>query len=413
MTLDRSRHPCFEASARHRWARVHLPVAPRCNMQCNFCDRRFDCLNESRPGVTSTVLTPPQALEYLKRVQEKIPDLAVVGIAGPGDPFANAAETLETIRLVREHDPSLLTCVATNGLQVGPHIDELARLEVSHVTVTVNAVDPEIGRKVYAWLRDGTHVLRGAEAARLLLDRQIEGIRALKERGVTVKVNTIVIPGINDSHVAEIARTVAGLGADVLNCMAMCPVAGTPFEGLGEPSGACIAQVRREAAHFLPQMSHCTRCRADAVGKLGEEMSRDVLACLRACAGGPGRERPYVAAASAEGVLVNLHLGEADHFLILNAQGRQVATRPAPPAGHGARRWQDLAALLADCRALLVSGVGEGPKEALARAGIQVYLTEGLVADAVEAVFRGAAVPPPRRVYRCGEVCSGQGTGCG
>ena len=43
-------HPCFEADAHHTHARVHVPVAPRCNVQCNFCSRKFDCVNESRPG---------------------------------------------------------------------------------------------------------------------------------------------------------------------------------------------------------------------------------------------------------------------------------------------------------------------------------------------------------------------------
>jgi len=32
-----------------------------------FLRRRFDCLNESRPGVTSAVLTPQQAVYYLER----------------------------------------------------------------------------------------------------------------------------------------------------------------------------------------------------------------------------------------------------------------------------------------------------------------------------------------------------------
>ena len=63
--MDRNNHPCFDDSARHRYARVHLPVAPRCNIQCNFCDRKMDCLNESRPGVTSSVLSPGQAVYYL------------------------------------------------------------------------------------------------------------------------------------------------------------------------------------------------------------------------------------------------------------------------------------------------------------------------------------------------------------
>ena len=55
-------HPCFCEGAHSKFARMHLPVAPRCNIQCNYCDRRYDCTNESRPGVTSTVLTAEEAV---------------------------------------------------------------------------------------------------------------------------------------------------------------------------------------------------------------------------------------------------------------------------------------------------------------------------------------------------------------
>ncbi|MGE5894530.1 MAG: nitrogenase cofactor biosynthesis protein NifB, partial [bacterium] len=49
-------HPCFSKEAHFKFGRIHLPVAPACNIQCRYCIRKFDCANESRPGVTSTVL---------------------------------------------------------------------------------------------------------------------------------------------------------------------------------------------------------------------------------------------------------------------------------------------------------------------------------------------------------------------
>lgn len=147
-------HPCFNKKAHHHFGRVHLPVAPRCNIQCKFCNRLFDCVNESRPGVTSAVLSPAQAMVYLEEVLRQKPNIRVVGIAGPGDPFANAAQTLETCRQVRAQYPEMILCVATNGLNLSPYLDELARLKVSHVTVTVNAVDPKsvpVFTPGYAW----------------------------------------------------------------------------------------------------------------------------------------------------------------------------------------------------------------------------------------------------------------------
>jgi nitrogen fixation protein NifB len=56
-----SEHPCFGGD-HGKAGRIHLPVAPGCNIKCGFCERRFDCANESRPGVTSRVLTPVLAV---------------------------------------------------------------------------------------------------------------------------------------------------------------------------------------------------------------------------------------------------------------------------------------------------------------------------------------------------------------
>src|SRR6266496_1285153 len=65
-------HPCYSADAHQYYARMHVAVAPSCNIQCNYCNRKFDCTNESRPGVTSSLLTPEQALAKVKYVASEI-----------------------------------------------------------------------------------------------------------------------------------------------------------------------------------------------------------------------------------------------------------------------------------------------------------------------------------------------------
>ncbi|HOV13664.1 MAG TPA: radical SAM protein, partial [Spirochaetota bacterium] len=159
--MNLENHPCFNDSLRHKFGRVHLPVAPKCNIQCNYCDRKYDCMNESRPGVTSRVLSPNQALTYLDKILEKLPNITVVGIAGPGDPFANPVETMETLRLVRAKYPDMMLCLATNGLNILPYIDELAELNTSYFTITINAIKSDIASKIYAWIRDDKKVYRG------------------------------------------------------------------------------------------------------------------------------------------------------------------------------------------------------------------------------------------------------------
>lgn len=261
-------HPCFNRSAKSTWGRVHLPVAPNCNIQCNYCSRLFDCVHESRPGVTKKILEPVQAEAYLDDVLQAHPRISVIGIAGPGDPLCDPDITVETISRVHRKHPQLLLCLSTNGLNAPDHVETLARLGVSHVTVTVNAIDPEVGQKICRWVKFQDNVLVGRDAATLLWKQQETAIRLLKAKGITVKVNTVLIPGFNLHEVTRIAKIAATMDVDLMNCIPLIPVAGTPFENLEELPQGDINEIRHSAGRFLPQMTHCVRCRADASGLL-------------------------------------------------------------------------------------------------------------------------------------------------
>jgi nitrogen fixation protein NifB len=410
MDLNTANHPCFNDKARHAFGRVHLPVAPGCNIQCNFCNRKFDCVNESRPGVSSGLLSPDQAMRYLDEVFRRKPNIAVVGIAGPGDPFANADRTMETLRLVRGKYPQMLLCVATNGLCVGPHLNELADLKVSHVTVTVNAVDPAIAERIYAWVREGKCIRGPREGAEILLTRQEEAIRGLKERGITTKVNTIVIPGVNDGHVEAVARRMAGLGVDILNIIPYYRNDGANFAHIPEPSAELVRELRAKAGAFLPMMHHCTRCRADAVGLLGESISQELTTVLQACSAGKSADstRPFVAVASTEGVMIDEHLGQAARLLIFEhtPTGPKLReSRPTPEKGGGIERWEGLAELLKDCRGLMAAGIGATPRRVLAGKGIAVHQSDGPVLPSVDSLFKVGLVPESAGVA-CEGGCS-------
>ncbi|MEL7635509.1 MULTISPECIES: radical SAM protein [Sporomusa] len=264
-------HPCFHGKASARWGRIHLPVAPDCNIQCNFCNRLYACVNESRPGVTRHVLKPVEALTVLNRFLQQRTDISVVGIAGPGDPLCDPDRTLETLRAVHAAHPELLICVSTNGLNLSGHIDELVAAGVTHVTVTVNAVDPHIGQQIYGSVTVNHRTYQGLEAAQILLGRQEEGIIGLKQRGLMVKINTVVLPGINTGHISAIAAKVSAWGADKMNCIPLIPVHDTPFAGLAAPTEAEMACIRKSVSSYLPQIYHCRRCRADAAGLLGAD----------------------------------------------------------------------------------------------------------------------------------------------
>lgn len=271
-------HPCFGGN-HHQNGRMHLAVAPRCNIKCAYCSRRHDCANESRPGVTSRLLTPEEAIVKVRETMASEimgPIIKVVGIAGPGDPLANK-ETFETFRLVRKEFPQLILCMSTNGLLLPEKIAELNRIGLRSLTVTVNALDPAIAAAIYSHIVYHGRTYTGKKGAAILLENQLAGIRLAADCGITVKVNTVFIPGVNEAQVPLIAHRVKELGAQVMNVMPLIPQA--DFANVTPPSEETLAAIRTENEKIIGQMRHCRQCRADAVGLIGREQEELRAAC--------------------------------------------------------------------------------------------------------------------------------------
>lgn len=264
-------HPCYDRKAQHKYGRIHLAVAPSCNIQCNFCVREFDCVNESRPGVTSKVLIPQEALEKTRQIITDYPFIKVVGIAGPGDPLANN-ETFETFELIKKEFPELTLCMSTNGLLLPEKLEDILRVGVSTLTVTINAIDPEIQAKIVDYIIYHGKVYRGVEGAEIQIKNQLEGVEAAVKAGLVVKVNTVLIPGINDKHVIEIAKKLYELGVYIMNIMPL--INQGAFANLEPPTAEERKAVQQACEPYVLQMRHCRQCRADAYGLLSQDMSQ-------------------------------------------------------------------------------------------------------------------------------------------
>ena len=265
-------HPCYDKEAHYQIGRIHLPVAPFCNIQCNYCVRRVNS-GENRPGVTDEVLSPKRALKRLKAALAFEPRLQIVAIAGPGDPLANEA-SFETFSLIKKEFPQMKFCLSTNGLELPERLPLLKELGVQYVTVTVNAVKPEIAEAIYDHIRLKRRVYKGKKAAQILLERQLEGIYQAAQMGFLVKVNTVLIPEINGDHLLEIAHTVKAAGAYIMNIMPLIPLG--RFADLRPPTVEELKRARMQCEPVIRQWYLCKQCRADAVGVPGEEEGRQL-----------------------------------------------------------------------------------------------------------------------------------------
>ncbi|MCL1984028.1 MAG: nitrogenase cofactor biosynthesis protein NifB, partial [Methanomassiliicoccaceae archaeon] len=321
-------HPCYNEDAHKKFARMHLPVAPKCNIQCNYCNRKYDCSNESRPGVTSEVLSPDEALEKVRAVREKIPELSVVAIAGPGDPLANG-ETFDTIEKIHENFPDLTLCISTNGLMLPGYADRLFELGVRFVTVTMNSCDTSVSSKIYDFVRWDGKRLEGKDAAERLLTNQLEGIGKCVALGMLVKVNIVLIPGVNDDHIPDLVRSVKKLGVFIVNILPLIPVEGTKFSGMRAPTPEERKKLMDLCSEDVRMMRHCRQCRADAIGLLDKDRSGEFVRigkCGSGCgpvnvmADGTTNGRVRIAVASDNGITVNGGFGNTPSFRMYSAE---------------------------------------------------------------------------------------------
>ena len=259
-------HPCYNEKLHDKVGRVHVPIAPKCNIGCNFCIRSINT-EEDRPGVAGSIMDADAAVEHVLNVT-KDSAITVVGVAGPGDSLANEA-TFEFFEKINEVKPDLIKCMSTNGLLLPKYAERIAELGVNTVTVTVNAVDPEILKEINGFIVYEGKAYKGLEAAEILSRNQLEGIKKITDLGVVVKVNIVLIPGLNDEHIVEIAKTVKECGADLVNVLPLIPLnkmADYPRPGCGE-----IEKARSDVEEYLPVFRACTQCRADAYGIPGKK----------------------------------------------------------------------------------------------------------------------------------------------
>ncbi|HQA10416.1 NifB/NifX family molybdenum-iron cluster-binding protein, partial [Zoogloea sp.] len=241
-------------------------------------------------------------------------------------------------------------------------------------------------------------------------------LEMLTARGVLTKINSVLIPGINDEHLMEVNREVKKRGAFLHNIMPLISEAehGTYFGLTGQrgPSAQELKDVQDACAGGANLMRHCRQCRADAVGLLGEDRSDEFTLdkieemeivydldkrreyqekveaerqaqhaakeAALAVAGGDDGMKVLVAVATTGGGKVNQHFGHATEFQIYELTGTSTAfighrrVDLYCQGGYGEdEQLPSIVNAINDCHAVLVAKIGACPRDELKAAGIE------------------------------------------
>lgn len=181
---------------------LRISVTDRCNLRCTYCMPR------KKFGRGHVFLPPTSHLSFeeITRLTAQFAALGVrkVRLTG-GEPLLrkNLAQLIEQLSHLRTLDgrPLDLT-LTTNGSLLERQAQALKQAGLRRITVSLDALDDAIFGRINDVGFKASSVLRGIDAAH--------------QAGLTpIKINMVVMQGVNDSQIIPMARHFRGTGAQL------------------------------------------------------------------------------------------------------------------------------------------------------------------------------------------------------
>jgi nitrogen fixation protein NifB len=213
-------------------------------------------------------MKPEEAISRTIEEVEKDPRLRIVAISGPGEPLVNE-ETFTTLEGIRNQMDHLNFCLSTNGVLLEEKVPRLKELGIRSISVSMSAIFPDTAARVYEWARINGKKLKGKAMGEYIIQKQLAGIERSVALGITVKVNTVLMPGINNEEINHLAKQISNAGASLQNIVPL--VLCTINPDLKIPTREEIDSARFTASLYIHQFTHCKQCRSDVVGIPGRD----------------------------------------------------------------------------------------------------------------------------------------------
>jgi GTP 3',8-cyclase len=174
---------------------LRISVTDRCNLRCPYC-MPAEIYGERYEFLAKPELLSFEEIERLARIAIGL-GVEKIRITG-GEPLLRHQLPLLVERLAAIDGLRDLT-LTTNGVLLGKHAKALADAGLRRVTVSLDALEPEVFRRMSGRPGGPEPVLEGIEAA------ERAGLRP-------IKVNCVVRRGVNDGSLVELARHFKGTG---------------------------------------------------------------------------------------------------------------------------------------------------------------------------------------------------------
>lgn len=213
-------------------------------------------------------MSADDAVQTAKKELNRRPNLRIVAVAGPGEPLANAA-TFEALSGLLKDRHRVHFCLSTNGVLLSDSVDRLVELRVDSLSVSMSTSNPATAAAIYEWANIRGKRMTGIGMGKAIVGTQVAGIRRAANAGIHVKINSVLIPGVNNGDIASLAEAAARAGAELQNIIPLVPCGSMLTRR--PPSFMEQEQARAEAREYINQFCGCQKCRADVVGIPGND----------------------------------------------------------------------------------------------------------------------------------------------
>jgi nitrogen fixation protein NifB len=213
-------------------------------------------------------MDPREAVTRLNLELGRRKNLRIIAVSGPGDPLASK-NAMETLHRIRQSDQDAKICLSTNGTLLEERISDLQEIMPSTISVSIHAATPQTASKIYEWIEMDARVPVSSKIGDYILNKQLTGIRKASAAGILVKVNTVLIPEINENEIVQLAKRISQQGATLHNVIPLIPSGRLRY--ISPPSIKQLNNIRKKASQHIPQFYHCYQCRSDVVGIPGQD----------------------------------------------------------------------------------------------------------------------------------------------
>ena len=180
---------------------IRIAINSGCNLRCVYCHRE----GETKPDT-------PLPIEDIRAILDATKQLGIRSVKFTGGEPLLREDIVDIIRAV---PPGIESSLTTNGTLLAGYANELREAGLSRVNISLDSLNPETYRSI-----TGVGVLSDV----------LEGIAAAREAGLTpIKINMVLLKGVNEGEVDDFIRLVSGDRQMILQIIELMDLGGCPL----------------------------------------------------------------------------------------------------------------------------------------------------------------------------------------